>query len=149
MESILMFWSNEKIQKKREYFKTERTEKRGKFTEFVVRTYYCIYKACSINNGRSCLASDVSANKIKFIIYEGFYEGTPDHDNRSVIEDCKNHLKHMNYIKFRNENEKWMIYINRPLDFLLDNEHESYMRKYNIVNPVESLDNILRNPSNN
>lgn len=136
-----MIWSNEKIQKKRDYFMNERIEKCGKFTEFVVRTYYCIYKACSVNNGECCLASDVSAYKIKYIIYEGFYKGIPDHDNKGVIDDCKYHLKSMNYIKYRKENEKWMIYINRPLDFLLKNEHENYLEKYSISNHVKMLNN--------
>lgn len=135
----IMHWTNEKIQNKKAYFQGERTEKRGKFTEFVVRTYYCIYKACANNNGKCCLASNVSARKIKSIIYEGFYDGVPDHDNKAVIDDCIYHLKSMNYIKFRKENEKWVIYLNQPLDFLLELEHERYLKKYEILDTVEYL----------
>ena len=78
---------------------------RGKFTEFVVRAYYCIYKACANNDGKCCFANDVSARKIKGIIYEGFYDGVPDHDNKEVFDDCIYHLKSMNYIKFKKEND--------------------------------------------
>lgn len=134
-----MFWNREKIENKRKYFEKERIDKNGKFTEFVVRTYYCICKACSQNDGISCCAKDVSAYKIKLIIYEGFYGGVPDHDNRSVIDDCIKHLKLMKYIKFKKINEVWMIYLNRPLDFLLDGEHDKYLEKYNIVNNLYFL----------
>lgn len=131
-----MFWTKEKIENKKNYFRKERTDKRGKFTEFIVRTYYCIYKACSLNNGNCCEAKAVSAYRIKDIVYDGFYNNTPDHDYRNVIDDCVKHLKLMNYIKFKKENEIWMIYLNKPLDFLLDGEHKNYVTKYNIVKPV-------------
>jgi len=134
-----MSWTNEKIQNKKAYFKNERIEKRGKFTEFVVRAYYCIYKACANNDGKCCFANDVSARKIKGIIYEGFYDGVPDHDNKAVIDDCVYHLKSMNYIKFKKENEKWVIYLNQPLDFLLVHEHESYLNKFEITKEVKYL----------
>lgn len=131
-----MFWDKEKIDYKKNYFKNERTEKKGKFTEFVVRTYYCIYKACSLNNGRCCEAKSVSPHKIKYVIYDGFYNNTPDHDFKNVIDDCFKHLKLMKYIKFKKVNDIWMIYLNKPLDFLPDGEHENYIKKYNIINPV-------------
>lgn len=131
-----MFWTKEQINKKKEYFKEERIEKKGKFTEFVVRTYYCIYKECSLNNGECCNAKNISPYKIKYIIYNGFYNNIPDHDYKNVIDDCIKHLKLMKYIKFKKENEIWMIYLNKPLDFLLNGEHEYYLKKYNIEKPV-------------
>lgn len=133
------FWDKEKIENQRLYFANERIEKRGKFTEFVVRSYYCICKSCSINDGISCRASEVSAYKIKFVIYEGFYDGVPDHDNKSVIDDCIKHLKLMNYIKFKKLNDVWMIYLNKPLDFLLEGEHNNYLEKYKIINNISYL----------
>lgn len=133
-----MIWSSEKIESKRYYFERERIEKRGNFTEFVVRTYYCIYKACSLNNGKCCKATSVSAYRIKDIIYDEIYN-TPDHDYKKVIDDCVHHLKSMGYIKFKKENETWMIYLNKPLNFLLNGEHERYILKYNIINPVSFL----------
>lgn len=137
-----MYWDEERIQRQRDYFAEERIEKKGNFTEFVVRTYYCIYKACTLNDGISCPASAVSPHKVKFIIYKDIYD-TPDHDYKGVIDDCIKKLKLMQYIKFRKENDKWMIYLNKALDFLLPNEHELYLEKYS-VNDV----NAVENPTN-
>lgn len=125
-------WTEEKILKKRAYFKEQRITKTGKFTEFTIRTFYCIYKACANNRANYCLASESNAYKIKNVVYEGFYKGVPDHDNKSVIDDCKKHLKEMGYIRYKKINNKWLIYIVKPLDFLLDGEHEFYMKKYRI-----------------
>jgi len=125
-------WTKEKIQNKKDYFKEQRIIKTGKFTEFTVRVYYCIYKACVLNNSRSCLANESNAYKIKNIIYEGFYGDKPDHGNQGVIDDCKKHLKEMGYIKYRKDNNKWYIDIMQPLDFLLEGEHEFYMKRYQI-----------------
>lgn len=132
-----MYWDEERIQKQRDYFFKERIEKKGNFTEFVVRTYYCIYKACILNDGISCPASAVSPHKLKFIIYKDIYD-TPDHGYKEVIDDCIKKLKLMKYIKFRKENDKWMICLNRALDFLLPNEHELYLEKY-LINNINSL----------
>lgn len=132
-----MKWTQDKIRNKINYFKQERIEKRGKFTEFVVRMYYCIYKQCTTNNSICCRASEVSSYKVKYKIYEGFYDGKPDHDNKSVIDDCVKHLKEMGYIQFRKESDVWMIYLRRPLDFLLDGEHEAYLEKYDIKDEIE------------
>lgn len=127
-----MKWSEEKIEYKRQYFFQQRKDPTGKFTEFVVRMYYCIYKRCSENENGMCRGSDVSSYRIKHVIYEGYYNGQPDHDNRSVIDDCTKHLKEMHYIEFRKENDVWYIYVKRPLDFLLEGEHESYKTKFEI-----------------
>lgn len=139
MFTIAKFWTEEQIQHQHDYFSSERTKKRGKFTELVVRTYYFIYKVCSLNDGICCKTSEASAHKIKYIIYEGFYGGIPDHDNKGVIDDCVDKLKLMKYIKFKKVNDKWMIYLNRPLDFLLEGEHETYLDKYHITNNVRFL----------
>ncbi|MBO0468008.1 hypothetical protein JZO73_10755 [Enterococcus plantarum] len=130
-------WSNEKIEKQREYFKEQRTTKMGKFTEFTVRTYYCIYKSCALNNKQYCLGSDASSYKINKIIYEGFYGGVPDHDNKNVIDDCKKKLKEMGYIKFKKENNVWLIYVIKNLDFLLPGEHEFYIEKFGIEHEIQ------------
>jgi hypothetical protein len=130
-------WRQDKIIKQKEYFREQRTIKTGKFTEFTVRTFYCIYKACAESETTYCLASKSNAYNIKNIIYEGFYDGVPDHDNYSVIEDCKKHLKEMGYIRYKKRNdEKWYIYVLKPLDFLLEGEHEFYMEKYRIDKDV-------------
>jgi len=127
-----MKWPDEKIEGKRQYFLQQRKEPTGKFTEFVVRVYYSIYKKCSENENGICRSSDVSSYKIKNVVYEGIYDGQPDHDNKSVIDDCMKHLKEMHYIGFKKENDVWYIYIKRQLDFLLEGEHEFYKHKFEI-----------------
>ena len=68
-----MFWDKEKIDYQKNYFKNERTEKKGKFTEFVVRTYYCIYKACSLNNEPSTSKSSTTLfNGISVFVFSIF-----------------------------------------------------------------------------
>lgn len=39
-----MKWSEEKIRSQKKYFKEQRLNPTGNFTEFVVRTFYYIYK---------------------------------------------------------------------------------------------------------
>lgn len=136
-----MFWTSDQIDRKKEYFRKNRIETNGKFTEFVVRTYYCIYKECSLNNGMCCEAKSVSPYKIKHIIYHGFHNNIPDHDFKNVIDDCIKNLKLMHYIKFKKENDTWMIYLNKSLDFLLEGEHERYICNYDITQPVSFLSN--------
>ncbi len=132
-------WSKEKQEKQKEYFREQRTNKTGNFTEFVVRTYYCIYKTCAINNTNYCLVSEVTPYKIKNIIYEGIYGGQPDHDYNNVINNCFTHLENMQYIHYDNSKSREFIFIDKPLDFLLEGEHGYYLKKYNIKNEI-SLD---------
>ena len=61
-------WSKEKAQHQREYFSQQRRNPTGNFTEFVVRTYYCIDKACRAHKSNCCFADEVNNNKIKNII---------------------------------------------------------------------------------
>lgn len=132
-----VYWSQEQIDRQTQYFAKERTEKKGNFTELVVRLYYCIYKACSLNDRISFDSKDVAFYKVKDILYEGFYDTGSSH--RGVIDDCMKHLKLMHYIRFRKVEDKWMICLNRPLDFLLEGEHEAYLEKYGIVETVYFL----------
>ncbi len=128
-------WTIEKINNQKDYFKSQRIEKTGNFTEYVVRTFYCIYKACDNNKTNYCLKDDVLPKKIKYIIYEGIYD-VPDHDYSHVISNCFKTLNEMGYIEYKES----MIIIKKQLDFLLDGEHESYLEKYDIKNSM-SLDN--------
>lgn len=129
-----VYWSKKQIVDQTLYFAKERTEKKGIFTELVVRMYYCIYKACSLNDGISCDSKDVAFYKVKDILYEGFYDTGTFH--RGVIDDCIKHLTLMHYIRFRKVDDRWTICMNRPLDFLLEGEHEAYLKKYDITEPV-------------
>lgn len=131
-------WDEEKIEKQKNYFMNERREKKGKFTEFTVRVYYNICLECSKNDFISCKSKSIRAHKIKYDIYNGIYD-KPDHASENVIDDCVKHLKLMKYIKFRKINSEWYIYLNKPLDFLLEGEHERYMNKYKIENNLNYL----------
>jgi len=133
-----MKWTSEQIESKRKYFENERTEKKGKFTEFTVRTYYSICKVCADNDGMSCEPKFFHPTKISKIVYDGFYD-EPDHDYYNVISDCIDHLKKMNYIKFVKESGKWIVYLNKPLDFLLCGEHDEYLKKFEIGIKLEYL----------
>lgn len=133
-----MSWTEEKIKSKRDYFKKERTEKKGKFTEFTVRTFYSICKACSENDGISCEPKVFHPRKIANTVYDGIYD-RPDHDATNVINDCIDNLKNMHYIKFKKEGNSWVVYLNKPLDFLLPGEHERYLDKFGIISPLSYL----------
>lgn len=137
----MVYWSMEQIERQKQYFAKERTERKGNFTEFVVRLYYCIYKACSLNDGVSCNAKAVSVYKVKDILYEGIDDDTGTL-HRGIIDDCMKHLKLMHYIKFRKVEDRWTICLNRPLDFLLEREHEAYLEKYGITEDVHFLEDL-------
>lgn len=132
-------WNPEKIKSQTEYFKSQRENPTGDFTEFVTRMYYCVYKACSLNDGKCCSAKEVKPYKVRDIIYEN-KDTDPNISHKSVIDDCVEHLKNMHYVRFKREPVNgWMIYLERPLDFLLEGEHEAYLRKYHITNNVYFL----------
>lgn len=59
------------------YFKEQRCNPTGKFTEMMVRTYFLIYKACSDSDTNSCYDSQVGDRKICLDVYEGFYDDKP------------------------------------------------------------------------
>lgn len=118
-----VYWSREQIERQTECFRKERTEI---FTELVVRVYYYIYKECSLNDGVSCDAKAVLWGKVRDVLYE--------------IDDYILYLKRMHYIKFRMVGDKWMIYLNRPLDFLFDGEHEEYLEDFGITGDVYFLE---------
>ena len=47
----------------------------------------------------------------------------------------------MRYIRMKKDDKgEWMIYLNRPLDFLLPGEHEKYLEKYGITGDVRFLE---------
>ena len=129
-------WKKEKIEKQKDYFKRQRVDKTGYFTEFVVRTFYCIYKACDYNKVNYCLRKDVTPIKIRYNIYEGIYDGIPDHDYYNIINDCFHHLCEMGYIQYETICSQEIIVIKKQLDFLLKNEHKFYLKKYDIQNDI-------------
>ncbi|MDF3001610.1 MAG: putative C-terminal domain of topoisomerase [Bacillota bacterium] len=146
-------WSEQKIQSKKDYFAKQRKEPTGYFTEYVVRTYYSIYEGCSLHKSHSCPAREVSNYKIKDTVYAGFYNNQPDHDYNSVINDCKNHLINMGYIHLEQKGGNEFVFIDKPLDFLVPSEHESYLRRYGILDrefsEFKSRSDIQINPIKN
>lgn len=120
-------WNAGKIRRQKEYFAQQRKQPTGNFTEFVVRTYYCILQCCG--NSNACPASMVRNRKICQAVYYGIYD-QPDHDYDGVIDDCKKKLREMGYLHTENrKGEEWLV-IDRPLDFLLPGEHETYLKKF-------------------
>lgn len=132
-------WSEQKIQAKKDYFAAQRKQPTGNFTEYVVRTYYYIYKSCSIHKSNFCPARDVSNYRLKNTVYDGISK-KPDHDYSSVIDECKSHLLNMGYIHTEQRDGEKMIFIDKPLDFLMPEEHEIYLKKYSISyqEPIKS-----------
>lgn len=124
-----MKWTEEKIQKQKRYFKEQRINPTGKFTEFVVRTYYFIYKECSKSPDGLVKSSITNKKELVFAVYEDIYD-KPDHMGREVVNDCVRNLKELGYIGFKKVENIWYIYIKKELDFLKPGEHQEYMRKY-------------------
>lgn len=120
-------WSNDKIDSKRAYFQKQRVNPTGRFTEFVVRTFYCIYNQCLLGQDIMCPTNQVSNKKISLSVYGGLGDNTPDHDYYNVINDCKNHLINMGYIHIENHSNIEYYVIDKHLDFLLPGEHEHYL----------------------
>ncbi len=125
-------WPEAKIQSQKKYFAAQRKQPTGNFTEYVVRTYYSIYKNCSKHQSNACPAREVSNYRIRNIVYEGFYNNQPDHDYQNVIENCKKHLIEMKYIHLAQQGQDDYIFVDKPLDFLLPGEHEVYLKKFGI-----------------
>lgn len=122
-------WDRRKIQDKWRYFHRQRKTPTGNFTEFVVRTYYAIYDHCRAGGGASCPAAAVRNRNICRFVYHGIYD-QPDHDYDHVIEDCKKNLREMGYIRL--SEDKQTVFLDRPLDFLLEGEHEKYLAMLDI-----------------
>lgn len=134
------YWTPEQVEKKRAYFQKERTEQEGIFTELVVRMYYLTYRAIAANGGDCCSTKEVKPYRVKDEIYEGLGDRTTT-SGRSVINDSMEHLRLMRYIRMKKDDKvEWMIYLNRPLDFLLPGEHEKYLEKYGITGDVRFLE---------
>lgn len=124
-------WDRDKIEYKRNYFKAQRQNATGNFTEFVVRTYYFIYKLCSDYNSDFCYAYKLCNRDVAKAVYDGIYD-KPDHDYQNVISSCKDTMAKMGYIHFDTLESKDIIVIDRALDFLQPGEHEDYIKRFAI-----------------
>lgn len=128
-------WDRDKIAYKRDYFKAQRRNATGNFTEFVVRTYYFIYKLCSDYNSDFCYAYKLRNRDVAEAVYDGIYD-KPDHDYQNVINSCKDTMAKMGYIHFDTLASKDIIVIDRTLDFLRPGEHEAYLTRFAVRGTV-------------
>ena len=121
------------------YFENQRKNPTGKFTEMMIRTYFLIYKACTENGTDNCFDSQVEDRKICSKIYEGFYDDNPANLVISTVFECKKKLKKLKYISFFKDkvSDKWMIKIQKELDFLTQEERNDYFLKYEITSEIK------------
>ena len=124
-----MKWNEEKIQKQKCYFSEQRVNPTGNFTEFVVRTYYLIYKECGKSVDGFIKSSFTHKKEVIFAVYAELCE-QPDHMGREIVDKCVTTLKEMGYIGFKKIENKWYIYIKKELDFLKPGEQKVYIKKY-------------------
>lgn len=75
-------------------------------------------------DGRSCPIGQVRNRRLSRFVYRGIYD-RPDHDYDMVLEDCKRNLLQMGYLHLSEDGMR--IFVDRPLDFLLEGEHERYL----------------------
>jgi len=131
---------------KKEYFRLQRLNPTGNYTEYVVRTYYLIYKACKESFDTYCLKNYLNIRKMSFDIYDGIYD-EPDHDYYNVISGCLKELEKLGYTSTSLLNGMDVIRIEKPLDFLRKGEHEYYIEKYGIHDSkTNSVSEIIINP---
>lgn len=117
-------WDRRKVQAKWSYFRAQRLHPTGNFTEFVVRVYYAVLACCLEGDGHSCPTGRVRNRRLSHFVYHGIYD-QPDHDYDMVLEDCKRNLVQMGYLHWNED--KTRIFVDRPLDFLLEGEHARYL----------------------
>ncbi len=126
-----MKWSEEKIQKQKRYFKEQRINPTGNFTEFVVRTFYYIYGNCRKSADGLVRSNITNKRELILTVYSGIYD-KPDHMGYKVVDDCVRNLKELGYIGFRKIGNTWYICVKQELDFLKSGEHQEYMKRYSI-----------------
>lgn len=126
-----MRWSEEKVEKQKKYFKEQRINPTGNFTEFVVRTFYYIYRNCRESTDGLVKSNITNKKELVLTVYSGIYD-EPDHMGYEVVNDCVRNLKELGYIGFRKIENTWYIFIKKELDFLKIGEHQEYMKKYSI-----------------
>lgn len=114
------------------YFAAQRKNPTGHYTEFVVRVYYLTLKACGGRLGERCQVGAVKNRRGAAAVYEGIYD-RPDHQSRQILENCLVDLEKLGYLS-RPEAGAF-LQVEKPLDFLLEGEHEAYLTKFGIGPP--------------
>ena len=121
-----MAWTEEKILRKKEYFMEQRKNPTGNFTEFVVRSFYYIYRRCMKSQDGLVKNKILHEKELILTVYKGIYD-EPDHMADEVVEECIEYLKNMGYIGFKKKDANWYVYIKKELDFLMTGESDKYI----------------------
>ncbi|MDF2544326.1 MAG: hypothetical protein K0S47_4044 [Herbinix sp.] len=103
-------WTNEKIEKKLEYLRSQKENSTGNYRKYLVNIYsFILEDSKKDNKGWS------KANTREMLSY--IYENKSDHMGYELINEWKKELKEMGYIKFVKENDEWHTYIVKEIDF--------------------------------
>lgn len=133
-------WSKEKREQKRNYYRQQRINPTGNFTEYITRVYYNILKF-TYKETKICLIDNINSKKVVEDMYKGIYVH-PDHDAYNVMNNCIKELINMGYIHEEIVNNKKCIVVDRELDYLINNENENYLEKYGIKKKCNSINNL-------
>lgn len=112
-------WTEEQIHHQKEVLRNQLIKDSGRFAIFVLRTYRYIEWACKQNNGNWCIANKIRGKKLISYVYDG----SEDHMAKDVVEDAKDKLNKMGYIKYKKESDIWRIYILKSIDFCDINQY--------------------------
>ncbi len=117
---------------KKDFFRQQRIHPTGSYTEYVVRTFYQIYKACRESFGTHCSVDSLDLRSLCFAVYADIYD-EPDHDWELVMTNCIGDLERLGYLSRERIQGSDVVAFKRPLDFLLEGEHEHYLQRYGII----------------
>lgn len=112
-------WTEEKVSRQKSILKNQLETNNGRFGMFVLRTFRFIQFECDKNNSNWCYAKKVGGKRLTSYVYDG----PEDHMAFSVIENVKDSLKKMGYIRYRKENNEWKLYISKQIDFCDINQY--------------------------
>lgn len=121
--------TQEQIDRQKAYFKQQIAVPTGKYTDFVIRTYYYILQCCRREMRNWCYGKEVSDRNLAKFAYQNVYNGRVDHMGGEIVGKIKELLCAMGYIAFKKEDEQWRIYLKKELDFLPCSIDEYMVRK--------------------
>ena len=102
--------NEEQKNKKLEYLRKQKENPTGNYRNYLVRVYNYI-----LNESKESGKGWSKANTRKMLDY--IYEGNPDHMGYELLNEFKQTLKDLGYIKFVKEDNEWHAYIIKELDF--------------------------------
>lgn len=138
-------WNQEKKKSQRRYFQEQRKNPTGNFTEYITRIYYNIIKQA--NDKKYCAVKKLNYHQLSVDMYKGIYNH-PDHDAYGTIQSCLKELTNMGYIHKEEIDHQEYIVIDKELDYLLEGEHEKYLKKYGVYSFMQLDLNLKINEIN-